>query len=529
MSISATATVELTPVERLLREQGRLETPVAEFARAYERGQQESFRQLIPLDNPGAGEQFAFEVDLDRCTGCKACVAACHNLNGLDAEETWRDVGLLHGQSMERPYLQTVTTACHHCADPGCLNGCPVNAYEKDALTGIVLHLDDQCIGCQYCVLKCPYDVPKYNERLGIVRKCDMCYQRLSQGEPPACVQACPTEAIRIVTVEEAAIRANAAAERPAFLPGSPHQRLTAPATRYVSARPIPADAQAADAQALRPQETHWPLVFMLALTQVSVGFVAASLFADSVRLFLLLAASMSGMAGLGASVLHLGKPLKAWRAFVGLGHSWLSREIVVFGLYAPALLTLTALTLAPTLIPTAADWPLFSAGWLTRTLALTTLGFGLAGVFTSVMIYHDTGRPFWRFDRTAVRFAGTVLLTFIAAGVVVRPSAGLALCLTLVWLAKALPEAAALGAARSKAFTPARHSACIQLFRARTRLMLRWSLSLAGLLLVLAGSHAPASISWMGVALLIGGEIAERSLFFRAVAAPKMPGGIAR
>ena len=56
-------------------------------------------------------------------------------------------------------------------------------AYDKDPETGIVRHLDDQCIGCQYCVLKCPYDVPKYSERLGIVRKCDMCVGRLRAGE----------------------------------------------------------------------------------------------------------------------------------------------------------------------------------------------------------------------------------------------------------------------------------------------------------------------------------------------------------
>ena len=69
---------------------------------------------------------------------------------------------------------------------------CPVNAYEKDPITGIVKHLDDQCFGCQYCTLACPYEVPKYHAGKGIVRKCDMCSSRLEVGEAPAC-GACHT------------------------------------------------------------------------------------------------------------------------------------------------------------------------------------------------------------------------------------------------------------------------------------------------------------------------------------------------
>ena len=91
---------------------------------------------------------------------------------------------------------QTVTTACHHCLDPACANGCPTLAYEKDQSTGIVHHLDDQCMGCRYCEMKCPYEAPKYNDNLGIIRKCDMCQSRLEINEAPACVQACPNEAI---------------------------------------------------------------------------------------------------------------------------------------------------------------------------------------------------------------------------------------------------------------------------------------------------------------------------------------------
>src|SRR5687767_13895812 len=189
----------------LLDEQQRLDTPVARFSSAQDSGAIAQISalaiQLIPISKPKPGEQYAFEVDLDSCTGCKSCVAACHSLNGLDDTETWRDVGVIVSPSRARPFTQTVTSACHHCADPACLNGCPVLAYEKDPITGIVRHLDDQCIGCSYCILKCPYEVPKFSSRLGIVRKCDMCHSRLAEGEAPACAQACPTHAIRIVTV----------------------------------------------------------------------------------------------------------------------------------------------------------------------------------------------------------------------------------------------------------------------------------------------------------------------------------------
>src|SRR5438046_521299 len=192
-------------LDELLAEQQRLDTPVARFTTAHDEDPSSRLSafssQLIPLSKPKPGEQYAFEVDLDSCTGCKSCVAACHSLNGLDDTETWRDVGMLVSSEPRHPFTQTITTACHHCADPACLNGCPVLAYEKDPVTGIVHHLDDQCIGCSYCILKCPYDVPKFSSRLGIVRKCDMCHGRLAHGEAPACAQACPTSAIRIVNV----------------------------------------------------------------------------------------------------------------------------------------------------------------------------------------------------------------------------------------------------------------------------------------------------------------------------------------
>ena len=227
-------------IDQLLAEQQAL--PAVEiFARRHVDGEIATDRAVYEERIPVArdlrpGQQLAFQVDLDACTGCKACVTACHSMNGLAEEETWRDVGLVVGpgvgQGESDGFQQTVTTACHHCEDPACLAGCPVQAYEKDPVTGIVRHLDDQCIGCQYCVLKCPYDVPKYSAELKIVRKCDMCTGRLAVGESPACVQGCPNGAISIEIVDQVG-----EGGVPEFLSGLkdsiPASAYTRPTTRY--------------------------------------------------------------------------------------------------------------------------------------------------------------------------------------------------------------------------------------------------------------------------------------------------------
>ena len=399
-----------TPIDELLEEQQRLRTPVADFSDYHDEltvpDLEPIYRDLIPLSRPGSGEQYAFEVDMDACTGCKACVTGCHSMNGLEKHETWRDVGLIHSRTGDA-YQQTITSACHHCVEPACMHGCPVLAYEKDSATGIVVHLDDQCIGCQYCVLKCPYDVPKYSEFLGIVRKCDMCHGRLAESEAPACVQACPTSAISIGIVGTDDMRRSASTGE--FLVGAPEPNYTIPTTRYSSTREIPSNAVPADSEDVSPEHAHLPLVFMLVFTQMSLGCFVASLI-DFNPSFVL-GGVCSLCLGIGSSILHLGKPLGAWRSFLGLRRSWLSREIVAFGL----------------LLPVAFGYLLLPENGVLASATTVLCGMG---VVSSVMIYADTRRPFWSVKWSSIRFFGTSILLGCACMALGADSSGVSLLL---------------------------------------------------------------------------------------------------
>ncbi len=523
----------------LLAEQQQLDTPVARFSRAHEQAGAHAAPEVvarlaapapIPLSAPKPGEQYAFQVELDACTGCKSCVSACHSLNGLDETETWRDVGLLLGGNRARPFSQTVTTACHHCEDPACLNGCPVLAYEKDPVTGIVRHLDDQCIGCSYCVLKCPYDVPKFSKRLGIVRKCDLCHGRLSHGEAPACVQACPTQAIRVITV---AVTGGEAPLSPTpFLPTAPDPSYTRPTTRYVSRRGLPGDLRAADAATLRVQPAHWPLVFLLVLMPFAVG-ISCLLAAGEVAALLghptpagarLLRwiGWAAGALGLACSVLHLGQPLRAWRVFLGLRRSWLSREAVLFGGWFP--LATGHLAVANGWVSPPAPYP--------TVLALAAAGIGVVAVFCSVMIYVDTRRHFWRFAQTAPRFFGTAAVLPLAVSLPLLEGGGAGSAAVLLFLVTALKlavEATVLAAPDDERIPGAAAGTARRLagpLRPLNELRLTLAAAGAALIpLVVFIGLAPRALLIAGALLLLAGEILERLLFFRAVDAPKMPG----
>lgn len=518
---------EINLIDRLLAEQRQL-TAVERFARRHEEGsvpaQARYYQDLIPLSKPAPGQQYAFAVDLDACTGCKACVSACHSLNGLEEHETWRDVGLLVGERNEAPYLQTVTTACHHCADPACLEGCPVMAYEKDADTGIVRHLDDQCIGCQYCTLKCPYGVPKYSERLGIVRKCDMCHDRLAVGEAPACVQACPHEAITIRLVDVAEVSA-AAMPGSEMVPGAFDSSYTKPTTTYTSRKPRPTSAHPADAHKLHLEHAHWPLLIMLVLTQAAVGlFLAAAL--SPIAQFPLAAAAFGILnSGLFAAVFHLGRPLGAWRFFLGLRTSWMSREILAFSVMATAAAPAVGAAFLFPGTPLALA-PLAGAAFL-----------GLVAVFTSAMIYIDTRRALWTRAATFGRFYGATLLLGAAAAAAIFAGVHQQTAFTIA-LATAVLAHTALFAAETASFRSALKNPAspTHLSALTIRRFLPWlaparaALFTSSLLLSALALFGIASLACAALAFLTSAAAVflERYEFFTSVRAPHMPGGIA-
>jgi formate dehydrogenase iron-sulfur subunit len=521
------------------------------------------YRDLIPLQAPGPGEQYAFEVDLDRCSGCKACVTACHNLNGLDAEEgeSFRDVGLLLSPESERGQ-QHITSACHHCLQPGCADGCPVLAYEKEPDTGVVRHLDDQCIGCEYCVLKCPYDVPKYHHGKGIVRKCDLCVGRLRAGEAPACVQACPTKAISVTVVStQGPVVSETNSTQDGFaLPGAPDAVFTQPTTRYKSKQPISATMIPGNANSIKPEAAHAPLAATLVVSQIAFGLLWAHLahryslpggaFSGS-WLLGLLPVTVMAMA-LGLSLLHLGRPHLAWKAWLNWRKSWLSREVIAFG----GFISLAGL-LALFGIIADSPWssPMLSALPAGVIQALRPWVDGLAFLFsglalgTSSMVYIDTPRALWRRSATFWRFAMTSVSSGLAlyglAAIALGESSLTGVFITLAAISHGIKWAIEANllrfffkgiAADAKPIQIAlKRSAHILMGPKRSLFVLRSILGFSGILVAIltalvlppeggVGLFALASLGWVALTWVLA-DFLERHLFFTTAASPRMPG----
>jgi len=138
-----------------------------------------------------SSRRWAMVIDVSKCYGCYACLAACAAENNvpIGVFRTW----------VER-YVKPeggvifVPKMCNHCEEPSCVEVCPVNATFK-APSGEVLIDDGICIGCGACIQNCPYGARFFNPVKGVADKCTLCFHRIYDGKLPACVEACPTGA----------------------------------------------------------------------------------------------------------------------------------------------------------------------------------------------------------------------------------------------------------------------------------------------------------------------------------------------
>jgi Fe-S-cluster-containing dehydrogenase component/DMSO reductase anchor subunit len=469
----------------------------------------------MPDRAPAAGEQYRFHVDMGACIGCKCCVVACNEQNGNPAPINWRRVGEIEGGWFPAASRSYLSMGCNHCLEPTCLQGCPVDAYTKDSITGIVSHSADACIGCQYCTWNCSYGVPQYNPERGVVGKCDMCHGRLSLGQAPACVSACPEGAlaIEIVNVAEwrASVESNAAAEI-----GLPAGDGSLSTTRITLPNDLPPNARPRDITHVTPEHAHWSLIVMTVLTQLSVGGFATiwllQLLGMQTRLGLAAIVSLGvGGLALAAATFHLGRAAHAYRALRMWRRSWLSREVLAFAAFSHVAAVYAGLL-----------WlQLPGSVWVGG----LTVALGLAGVTASACIYRVPARPAWNTPYTVLQFnlTAAILGPLFAAAAVAGATRWLAIGAAAMAVAQATVFALRFFRAVASDSLELNGTARLLSTVLANRLVLRGLLLATGAIalpLFATGLADGPGRLLMLVALLValGAEIVERYLFFVSV-----------
>ena len=351
---------------------------------------------------------YAFSFDAGACTGCKACQAACKDKNNLPVGVLWRRVIEVSGGSWvqngaaweNNVFSYNLSMACNHCVHPKCAGVCPTNAYHVRA-DGIVILDSSKCIGCGYCNWACPYAVPQYNQALGVMSKCNFCFDAIEAGLEPACVSACPMRVLDFEQISTQAINPPglalwelAGAEHPFPLPAfsrtQPHIRL-----RLHPAMANSLEKAVSNREEIKPAhaKSELPLVFFTLLAQMAVGtfwasqmiFAFAQTGSETVRQGFILLEGLFLAVGMLISFAHLGKKQNAWRVLSNLKKSSLSQEILFLSL--------------------------FGVGWLLSglfpilPLRLLTACLGLALVNSMANVYGIRSMAVWNTWRTLAGF----------------------------------------------------------------------------------------------------------------------------
>jgi formate dehydrogenase iron-sulfur subunit len=185
----------------------------------------------VPGKDMQREEQVCKLVDVTSCIGCKACEVACIEWNELPYADTvfdntiqtmpdtqWNYWNLIRFDEYEHPehgFMWLMRKdQCMHCVEPGCLEACPADGAIVQYSNGIVDFQQEHCIGCGYCTIGCPFNIPKFNPETKKVYKCSLCSDRVARGLEPACIKACPTGCLHFGVKDDMVDLANTRAKQ---------------------------------------------------------------------------------------------------------------------------------------------------------------------------------------------------------------------------------------------------------------------------------------------------------------------------
>ncbi len=302
---------------------------------------------------------YAFAFDESACTGCKACQVACKDKNNLSTGILWRRIYEVTGGGWTQTgeawrtsvFAYHLSIACNHCVHPKCAGVCPVDAYNVRP-DGIVLINAKECIGCGYCAWACPYDSPQMDKNSGIITKCNLCYDNLDKGLPPACVAACPMRCLDLVDANDLELDEKGLAlwkipgeEHPFPLPSlsrtEPHLLIIPhPGVKLVGEDTHVGNREEISPNQLKePTRSEIPLIWFTLFAQMAIGSYLAIFLIyfgstgkqifEKMTIIPLIAVGVEILIAMLVSLIHLKTPMKSYRALKHFRKSWLSREIL--------------------------------------------------------------------------------------------------------------------------------------------------------------------------------------------------------
>ncbi len=399
-------------------------------------------------ESPNRYKQHGFHFTADNCIGCHACEAACSEKNDNPAHIAFRSVGFVEGGTYPDMQRLNISMACNHCDDPVCLKGCPTRAYTKFAEYGAVLQDPDICFGCGYCTWVCPYNAPQLDPVKGQVTKCNMCVDRLEVGLKPACVSACLGNALNFGVIENIPENRQQAKVE---IPGFPRTDISNPNIRFEQIKRMPNEMTRTDSMPLKYHKDiksgvyqpvvdkkkgltqHWnlkklhsredPLVIFTLVSQAVIGAFLFMFLGNLAGIEPLVQVVNSTsylpmifvMLGLEAfalflSTMHLGKPLRFYRAFNNLRYSPVSREVAGIAVFFSSL---GAHFLSLTIEAHFAEFIIEYEYILQPVITYSTLAAAISGpiaIYFMHKIYRIEARPYWNHWQVLTAFYGNML-----------------------------------------------------------------------------------------------------------------------